>query len=279
MKIETLTLKSCAIVFAICILFMTGLLQSANIGVESKAVTPGQSSSLDVNLTGNSMKIMALNVPLKFAGGDINIDSVSFVGSLKKASMSATVDINNTLNTVSFNFIPSSDSPVISETSGLLARVYFTVDGGAANQTIVFDSICNRFNEYLPYRWNRVELADSNGVTVAQPDFTAGAVIVDQTLDIDDDNPAIPYQLSLKQNYPNPFNPSTTIEFTLPQREHVTLKVYNIFGQTVATLLDSPLEAGEHRLTWDAANKASSIYFYRLRYQDRVLTRKMTLLK
>ncbi|MCD4828321.1 MAG: T9SS type A sorting domain-containing protein [Candidatus Cloacimonetes bacterium] len=66
------------------------------------------------------------------------------------------------------------------------------------------------------------------------------------------------------QAYPNPFNPSTTIEFNLAEPAHSTLCVFNIRGQRVATLLDEPLQAGTHSVTWEATGLASGVYFARL---------------
>jgi photosystem II stability/assembly factor-like uncharacterized protein len=87
--------------------------------------------------------------------------------------------------------------------------------------------------------------------------------------DISDVSGNYPAQFALQQNYPNPFNPSTTIKFKLPVRAHVTLKVVNLLGQEVATLMDSRQNSGDIEIEWDGKNSAgnqvaSGIYFYQL---------------
>jgi len=78
----------------------------------------------------------------------------------------------------------------------------------------------------------------------------------------------LPATYSLRQNYPNPFNPSTTIEFSLPQDGIVTLKIYNVLGQEVATLINNAtMDAGTYPVDFNAGNLASGIYFYRLTVQ------------
>jgi CubicO group peptidase (beta-lactamase class C family) len=73
---------------------------------------------------------------------------------------------------------------------------------------------------------------------------------------------------ALRQNYPNPFNPATTIEFALPKSIFVTLKIYNLLGEEVATLIAEQRSAGIHRLNWDARGLASGVYLYRLEAGD-----------
>ena len=86
---------------------------------------------------------------------------------------------------------------------------------------------------------------------------------------IDDISGNYPAQFELQQNYPNPFNPSTTIEFKLPVRAHVTLQIVNLLGQEVATIMDSHQDPGNFQIVWDGKNSAGSqvasgIYFYQL---------------
>jgi len=83
----------------------------------------------------------------------------------------------------------------------------------------------------------------------------------------------------LHQNYPNPFNPTTTIRFSLPQREHVTLKVFDVLGREVATLVSERLSAGRHFVQWNALGRASGVYLYRLQVGTYVEAKKMTLLR
>jgi hypothetical protein len=94
----------------------------------------------------------------------------------------------------------------------------------------------------------------------------------------------LPTTFSLFQNYPNPFNPSTVIEFTVPQRSHVVVEVYNLLGQRVVTLVDEPMSPGVYQTVWYGTDQSGSpvgsgIYFYRLKTDRFVATRKMLLLK
>lgn len=89
----------------------------------------------------------------------------------------------------------------------------------------------------------------------------------------------IPSTFSLQQNYPNPFNPSTTIRFDIPRATHVRLMVYNSLGQVVATLVDKQLAASSYKVTFDASNLPTGLYFYRIVTDNYSQTRKMLFLK
>lgn len=86
-------------------------------------------------------------------------------------------------------------------------------------------------------------------------------------------------KFSLSQNYPNPFNPTTTIEYSLQKTADVTLDVFNVTGQKVATLVQGRKAAGQYNVSFDAANFASGIYFYTLKAADVTITKKMVLMK
>ncbi len=95
----------------------------------------------------------------------------------------------------------------------------------------------------------------------------------------------LPKAYSLAQNFPNPFNPSTRIQFALPSKGHVSLKIYNVAGQLVKTLQNGVMDAGSHELTWDGANNlganvASGVYFYKINAGDNYENmKKMVLLR
>ncbi|MBN2010848.1 T9SS type A sorting domain-containing protein [candidate division KSB1 bacterium] len=92
-------------------------------------------------------------------------------------------------------------------------------------------------------------------------------------------NGSIPDAFQLTQNYPNPFNPVTHIEFQLPVSAKVQLKVYNMLGREVASLIDKDMTAGYYKMTFDASDLASGVYFYRLMTDSYVATYKMILMK
>ena len=89
----------------------------------------------------------------------------------------------------------------------------------------------------------------------------------------------VPASYALDQNYPNPFNPSTEIRYAVPAEAHVTLKVYNLLGQEVASLVDEVKEAGRHTVSWNASDQASGVYFYSLQTDDFSATKKMVFMK
>lgn len=88
-----------------------------------------------------------------------------------------------------------------------------------------------------------------------------------------------PASLSLLQNYPNPFTPSTTIAFTLPQRERVRLEIFNLLGEKVATLLNETRAPGMHSVAWQTQNLPSGTYLYRLETKTHSQTRKLLLVR
>jgi aminopeptidase N len=95
--------------------------------------------------------------------------------------------------------------------------------------------------------------------------------------EVDDFN--APLQFRLEQNYPNPFNPSTSIEYSIPQSGQVTLKVYDVLGNEVATLVNGQNDSGNHKVEFNASNLNSGVYFYKIESGNFIETKKMILLK
>jgi len=107
----------------------------------------------------------------------------------------------------------------------------------------------------------------------------AGATAAQSALDM----AAAPAKFDLGQNYPNPFNGATFIEFALPKPEHVTLRIFNVSGQEVRTLLSEQMQAGFHKVKWDGLNASglrvvSGVYFYRIEAGSFGAVRKMSII-
>jgi probable HAF family extracellular repeat protein len=89
----------------------------------------------------------------------------------------------------------------------------------------------------------------------------------------------LPVEYQLQQNYPNPFNLSTTIRFSIPHREYVTLKVFDVLGREVATLVDGEMNAGEHSVVLDAMDLPSGVYLFRIQVGSYTESKKLILVK
>jgi len=114
------------------------------------------------------------------------------------------------------------------------------------------------------------------------------ALIIGQPAYVDEiltDFKIVPQEYQLSQNFPNPFNPSTTIQFGLPNPDRVSLKIYDILGRLVITLLDDELkDAGYHAIVWNGGNDnsnsvASGVYFVRMQTKTFAQTRKMLMIQ
>jgi hypothetical protein len=115
------------------------------------------------------------------------------------------------------------------------------------------------------------------GVTAAYYHFSTTVPVVNPS-GVDDEI-GTPTDFNLEQNYPNPFNPSTSIKYSIAERNAVTLKVYDVLGNEVATLINTTQDAGAYEIEFDAATFASGLYFYTLQAGNFTSTKKMILLK
>ncbi len=118
---------------------------------------------------------------------------------------------------------------------------------------------------------NKIFAAEYNYTTIY--DCSQALGVVDRASD------AVPQSFSLKQNYPNPFNPTTTIEYTIPKTSKVELKLFDVTGREVGTLVNFNQNPGTYRVKLDASKLASGIYFYRLQAGNFNQTKKLTVIK
>jgi hypothetical protein len=93
------------------------------------------------------------------------------------------------------------------------------------------------------------------------------------------DESGVTKNFELSQNFPNPFNPSTVIRFQLPTAATVSLKIFDVLGREIQTLIEQKLMAGNYSASWDGKRFASGVYFCRLQAGDFVQTKKLLLLK
>lgn len=131
----------------------------------------------------------------------------------------------------------------------------------------------------------RVNMFTAESISISYPDDISydqykilkyGVHLVDE---VGTGNPILPKTFSLEQNFPNPLNPSTTISFVLPKSSFVTLKIYNVLGQLISTLVNERRAPGMYNVQFDASNLPSGVYYYRLSAGEFVQARKMLVIK
>ncbi len=131
--------------------------------------------------------------------------------------------------------------------------------------------------------WISVEATvdtDNNTVSFSNSEVSNLIILIaNKVTAVEDEVTGLPTEVTLAQNYPNPFNPSTKISFTLSNDAQVTLNIYNIVGQKIATIVNEYRTAGSYTANFDASELSSGIYFYELKAGALTKVRKMNLLK
>ncbi len=163
----------------------------------------------------------------------------------------------------------------IDQETGTANPSFFTMPIDVRLATATWDTTVVVFHQYSGQRFT-IETSHAPTRVMLDPDHW----ILREGLERD----LLPVDFGLDQNYPNPFNPSTRIQFRLPHRAVVSLKVFDILGRELATLIDGRMEAGFHSVPWDgtdnsAVKLSSGVYFYRLLSEGVALTRKVVLMR
>jgi hypothetical protein len=245
--------------------------------------------------TGVSNAVDSTNAANRVLNVACAFDTGAFVkGAIQKSNLRFFGDTNATDIAISI-FIP----PAMPDS----AHFDLALQGSATNNIWVQDEMVLGV-DFLKGRWDTLTFSITNHVADASivdlhgsgtfyvqayytsPKKWSGTIMVDnlRLLGIDSLVSSVgrgtsPYTYRLFNNYPNPFNPTTNIRYELKQEGRVTLKVYNILGEVVATLVDGQQSAGPHEVVFDARRLASGAYFYTLRAGGFVKTQKMMLIK
>ncbi len=173
----------------------------------------------------------------------------------------------------------SSDSLTIQV--GDTVRWINGVDGGGVHNVVADDGSFTSGAPAFPWTYDHVFATvgtypyqcsehGSTGMT--------GIIIVESATGIKEDEQAL-FNFELNQNYPNPFNPTTKISWQSPISGYQTLKVYDVLGNEVVTLVNEYKSAGSYEVYFNASNLSSGIYFYQLKASEFVETKKLTLMK
>jgi photosystem II stability/assembly factor-like uncharacterized protein len=201
---------------------------------------------------------------------------------------------------------------------GSSGNILRTIDGGVPVELISFKAKVNessieinwstatetnnsgfeilRFTQNVNDEWNKIGFVPGHGTTTETQHYSFidndvkpgkyqyklkqidydGTFEYSQIVEVE-----IPFvnEFSLSQNYPNPFNPTTNLQYAIGSRQFITLKVYDILGREIATLVNDEKPAGEYEVEFDGAGLPSGIYFYQLKAGEYIETRKMILLK
>ena len=127
---------------------------------------------------------------------------------------------------------------------------------------------------------NPIELLRQDWIDNDWVNYSKFTYVYEEILDTDiSDITSIPNHYNLSNPYPNPFNPTTTIEFSIPRSDMVSIKVYDILGKEITTLLTDYLTVGNHSIKWDGNNNSSGIYFIRMESGGFMDMKKVFLLK
>jgi photosystem II stability/assembly factor-like uncharacterized protein len=189
--------------------------------------------------------------------GGLPVELTSFIGFYSYPNVKLNWSTATELNNQGFEIERSSD-----ETNWII--IGFKDGNGTTTEPQVYsflDDVSEIINSKLYYRLKQV---DFNG------SFEYSEVIKIITS---------PTKFALEQNYPNPFNPSTSIQYAISSRQFVTLKVYDVLGNEIATLVNEYRNAGSYEIEFDASKLSSGVYYYQLRSGDFIQTKKMILLK
>jgi hypothetical protein len=255
--------------------------QSVTVQVETKEVSNGESSYLRV-LCATDVALAGLTIPLKIGeSNNISLDSVVFAVAVINSGLRMQSQITDENRTGFIYLLPRLQPPLATLPSpgGEICRLYFHVLASASPVFVPIDTFYVKHTEGQQVWYDQLTATDKYGVSVILPDFISGGISIERATTAAEDETTIPGLFALEQNFPNPFNPSTQIAFSLDRPEQVSIEVFDVVGNRVATLAQGRYPVGRHLISWDADRFPSGVYFSRLSSGSRTISRKMLLIK
>jgi len=231
---------------------------------------------------GTNWTISNNGLPNIYVNAIATIGTNLFAGNLDNGGVSISKDngetwevINNGLTNTNIQTLIALDSMLI---AGTYNGIFFTLDNGN-NWSEFNDGLTSTSSKSMTYKFVTA-LAVSDGYIYTG--IYSGGIWkrpINDILTSLDNIDALPKKYLLSQNYPNPFNPSTIIQYSLPNASIVTIKLYDVLGREVKTLVNEYKAAGKYSYTLNALNLSAGIYFYSMKAGDFVETKKLILLK
>jgi len=186
----------------------------------------------------------------------------------------------HTIVITDFEFTPNNLTVLVGDT----VRWTYTTGAFAHNVKADDGSFTSGVPALPPWTYNHVFTSAGNNPYYCEPHGgpggfgMSGVVVVQNPVSVSDDE-LIAEKFELMQNYPNPFNPSTNIEFRISDRVFVSLRVYNILGDEITTLINEEKQSGVYEAVFNASGLASGMYLYKLHVGSFFETKKMILMK
>jgi hypothetical protein len=224
----------------------------------------------------NNVELAAIDIPLQFSEG-LTLKEVDFTDTRVDYFDFKAARIDNETHNVVIGLLPQFSpvaKPDLAVGQGIVANLVFEITDPDLTSIEVETIEFQNPNHSLSFIYHGGESGNGRTTNVVKPDFTSTTVALSNSSE-----EGLPATYALFQNYPNPFNPTTSVSFDLPSASKVELVVYNVLGQKVATLVDGPMEAGNHVVEVDGSSMSSGLYFYKISANNFSDTKKMVLLK
>ncbi len=248
-----------------------------SVWVSDASIGAGDQFSVAINAY-NSEPLYHISLPLEYLSDNVNFDSMTLTGTRTENALLANAMYDNTDKKllITFGFADGALMPV---GSGPIAVLHFTTLSSGTTATVSIDTTDAYISDFY------FQFGEFFNYLKIYPAFAPGTVSIDLGTAVDEETASqMPMEFRLEQNVPNPFNPTTAIAYTLPERSHVRLEVYDILGQRVRTLVDDVLPPGNHSVVFDGSDGngrplATGVYLYVIKTDRMTQSKKMLLMK